>query len=62
WVTDITYVETLEGRLFVAAIIDLFSRKVIGYSMADHMRAELVVSALRIRQAEMRMDISAWSL
>lgn len=48
WVTDITYVETAEGWLFVAAIIDLFSRKVIGYSMADHMRTSLVVSALRM--------------
>lgn len=48
WVTDITYVETLEGWLFVVAIIDLFSRKVIGYAMADHMRTELVVSALRM--------------
>jgi transposase InsO family protein len=48
WVTDITYVETLEGWLFVVAIIDLFSRKVIGYSMADHLRAELVVSALKM--------------
>jgi transposase InsO family protein len=48
WVTDITYVETLEGWLFVVAIIDLFSRKVIGYAMADHLRTELVVSALRM--------------
>ena len=46
--TDITYVETLEGWLFVVAIIDLFSRKVVGYAMADHMRAELVVQALRM--------------
>jgi len=48
WVADITYVETLEGWLFVVSIIDLFSRKVIGYAMADHMRTELVVSALRM--------------
>jgi len=48
WVTDITYVATLEGWLFVVAIIDLFSRKVIGYAMADHLRAELVVSALKM--------------
>ena len=47
WVTDITYVATLEGWLYVVAIIDLFSRKVIGYAMADHLRAELVVEALR---------------
>lgn len=35
WVTDITYVETLEGWLFVVSIIDLFSRKVVGYAMAN---------------------------
>jgi len=48
WVTDITYVATLEGWLYVVAIIDLFSRKVIGYSMADHLRTELVVDALKM--------------
>ena len=48
WVTDITYVATLEGWLYVVAIIDLFSRKVIGYSMADHLRSELVVEALKM--------------
>jgi len=48
WVTDITSVETLEGWLYLVAIIDLFSRKVIGYAMADHMRTELVVSALQM--------------
>jgi len=47
WVTDITYVATLEGWLYVVAIIDLFSRKVIGYAMADHLRTELVMDALR---------------
>ena len=47
WVTDITYVETHEGWLFVVAILDLFLWKVIGYTMADHMRTSLVVSALR---------------
>jgi transposase InsO family protein len=48
WVTDITYVATLEGWLYVVAIIDLFSRKVIGYSMADHLRTEFVVEALKM--------------
>jgi len=54
WLTDITYVATLEGFLFVVAIIDLFSRKVIGYAMADHMRTELVVEALRMPLARGR--------
>jgi len=48
WVTDITYVSTLEGWLYVVAIIDLFSRKVIGYAMQDHLRTELVVEALKM--------------
>jgi len=48
WVTDITYVATLEGFLFVVAIIDLFSRKVIGYAMADNMKTELVIAALQM--------------
>ena len=39
---------TLEGWLYVVAIIDLFSRKVIGYAMKDHMRTELVLDALRM--------------
>jgi transposase InsO family protein len=48
WVADITYVATLEGFLFVVAIIDLFSRKVIGYAMADNMRTELVIAAMKM--------------
>jgi transposase InsO family protein len=48
WVTDITYVATLEGFLFVVAIIDLFSRKVIGYAMSDNMKTELVIASLQM--------------
>jgi transposase InsO family protein len=48
WVTDITYIATLEGWLYLVAIIDLFSRKVIGYAMADHMKTKLVISALQM--------------
>ena len=48
WVTDITYVATEEGWLYLVAIIDLFSRKVIGYAMEDNMRTELVLDALRM--------------
>ena len=46
WVADITYVWTLEGWMYLAAVIDLFSRRVIGWAMADHMRTELVLDAL----------------
>lgn len=46
WVADITYVRTWEGWLYLAVVIDLFSRRVIGFAMADHMRTELVLEAL----------------
>lgn len=47
WVADITYIWTLQGWMYLAVIIDLFSRRVVGWSMADHMRTELVLDALR---------------
>ena len=43
---DITYIRTWEGWLYLATVIDLGSRRVVGWSMADHMRAELVCDAL----------------
>jgi putative transposase len=46
WVADITYVRTGEGWLFLAAIVDCFSRRVVGWSMASHLRTELVLDAL----------------
>ena len=46
WVTDITYVWTQQGWLYLAVVIDLFSRRVVGWSMANHMRTELVINAL----------------
>lgn len=46
WVGDITYVPTKEGWLYLATVIDLYSRKVIGWSMDSRMKAELVNSAL----------------
>jgi transposase InsO family protein len=45
WVSDITYLWTTEGWLYIAAVLDLFSRRVVGWSMADHMRADLVENA-----------------
>lgn len=47
WVSDITYIRTLEGWLYLGAIVDLFSRKLVGLAMDDHMRTELVVRALK---------------
>jgi len=46
WVSDITYVATDEGWLYVASVMDLCSRRIIGWSTADHLRAELVTEAL----------------
>jgi transposase InsO family protein len=46
WVSDITYIATVEGWLYLCTVIDLFSRKVVGWSMASHMRAELAIDAL----------------
>lgn len=46
WVADITQHNTDEGWLYLAVIIDAYSRKVIGWSMAEHLRAELVIKAL----------------
>ncbi len=46
WVGDITYVHTDEGWLFLAIILDLFTRKVVGFSSDDNMRVELVMNAL----------------
>jgi putative transposase len=48
WVSDITYVRTWEGWLYVAIVLDLFSRRVVGWAVADHMRTELVLDALNM--------------
>jgi transposase InsO family protein len=48
WVGDISYVRTWEGWLYLATVIDLGSRRVVGLAMADHMRAELVIEAMRM--------------
>lgn len=48
WAADLTYVWTLEGWLYVAAVLDLFSRRVVGWALAAHMRESLVEDALRM--------------
>jgi putative transposase len=48
WVADITYLRTGEGWLYLAAVQDAYSRQIVGWSMATHMRASLVVDALRM--------------
>ena len=46
WVSDITYVPTLEGWLYLVVILDLFSRQVVGWAMSDRLTSEFVVKAL----------------
>ena len=48
WCGDISYIRTWEGWLFLATVIDLGSRRVIGYAMADHMRTQLIEDALKM--------------
>jgi putative transposase len=48
WSADITYISTWEGFLYLAHVQDLFSRLIVGWSMNDHLRAELVVDALEM--------------
>jgi transposase InsO family protein len=46
WCCDITYIQTEEGALYLAAVMDLCSRKIVGWSMADHLRTELCLDAV----------------
>jgi putative transposase len=48
WMTDIKEIPTWEGKLYLASVIDCFSRRVVGWAMREHMRAELVVEALEM--------------
>uniref|UniRef100_UPI0036F1DFBB IS3 family transposase n=1 Tax=Humisphaera borealis TaxID=2807512 RepID=UPI0036F1DFBB len=52
WVADITYIETAEGWLYLAGVLDLYSRKIVGWSMTQHMRTELVAEALQMAIAQ----------
>jgi putative transposase len=48
WVADITFVPTASGFLYLAVVLDAWSRKIVGWSMANHLRAELVLDALEM--------------
>jgi len=54
WVADITYLRTWEGWLYLVAVQDLYSRRIVGWAMADHLRAELVTDALQMALAHRR--------
>jgi putative transposase len=55
WYGDITYIQTTAGWAYLASVIDGFSRQVIGWAVADHMREELVLDALRMAIARRRL-------
>lgn len=48
WATDITYIRTWEGWLYLAVVVDLYSRRVVGWALADHLRTDLVLRALHM--------------
>jgi putative transposase len=48
WLADITYIETDQGWLYLATVLDLYSRSIVGWAMQDHLRAELPLAALRM--------------
>jgi len=51
WLSDITYVWTREGWLYVCAVLDLFSRRIVGWAMAEHMTRRIVLDALQMANA-----------
>ena len=56
WVADITYVPTWAGFVFLAVVLDVFSRRVVGWAMATHLRTELVLAALNMAIGQRRPD------
>ena len=56
WIADVTYVPTWAGFLFLAVVIDAFSRRVVGWSMANHMRTALVLDALNMALTQRRPE------
>jgi putative transposase len=54
WVADITYIPTWAGFLYLAVVLDAFSRKIVGWAMAEHLRTELVLSALNMAIGQRR--------
>jgi putative transposase len=56
WLSDITYIDTAEGYLYAAAVLDLGSREIVGLAMADHMRTELTLTALEMAVLQQQPD------
>jgi putative transposase len=56
WVADITYIPTWSGFLYLSVVLDVWSRKIVGWAMAAHMQTELVLSALDMALSQRRPD------
>lgn len=56
WIADFTYLRTWEGWLYLAAVQDAYSRRIVGWCMAEHLRQELVIDALQMAVARRRPD------
>lgn len=56
WVADITYIPTWSGFLYLAVVLDAWSRRIVGWSMANHLRTELVLDALNMAPWRRRPD------
>jgi transposase InsO family protein len=54
WVADITYLRTWEGWLYLIAVQDVYSRRIVGWAIDSHVRTELVLDALRMALARRR--------
>jgi putative transposase len=57
WVADITYVPTWVGFLYLAIVLDAYSRRIVGWAMATHLRSELVVDALNMALGQRRPQV-----
>lgn len=56
WVADITYIPTWEGFLFLSVVLDVFSRRIVGWSMQTHLKTELVLAALTMALNQRRPE------
>jgi putative transposase len=56
WTADITYVPTWQGFVYLAVVLDVFSRRIVGWAMAEHMRTELVTDALAMALHQRRPE------
>ena len=60
WAADITYVPTAAGWVYLALVVDLFSRRIVGYALADHLRASLAIDALTMALDRRRPPDGSW--